>query len=1443
MSQDIDFEVHGSPQRPAPRASRRGNGPAPQALPTGAHSTCITLGPARREGAASTPHRLTARPGRDIVVLHLQDGPALVLHPEHARLLLQSQQGAGARRDGTAVTVPGELAWPAVPSRGLAGQLLRKAVLRAFELITDVVRDDVAALIASKVVQRVDGQVNAGVYQLQAEAPLQPLKGRQTPLPEVPAAGPEQPLLVLVHGTFVDTASTFSGFWAEHPTAVRALFQHYDNRVYALDHPTLGASPITNALTLAQALPAGAVVHLLTHSRGGLVAEVLVRAAALAAGHGLDDGEQAPWADSADRHYATHRDELQALVQELVRKRLRIERLVRVACPAHGTLLASGRLDAYLSVLQWTLQLAQVPVLPALVDLLGEVARRRADPAQLPGLEAMMPDHPLVRWLNRPLPAGSGPTGMLRVVAGEVQGGQGVLSWVKALLADALYWTDNDIVVHTAAMFGGTPRGPAQALFFRAEGPDATHFDYFRTDRTAQAVQEALLQDRPAGFQPIGAGSAAGHDSSGLRGMPATGGWHLLGDVPPAARSAARPARPLQLGVVNGTLQFVRHALVVGHYRSLKLSGTEAVMDHLLDGVMSQALQAGLYPESPPTHGIFASMAAAAPPPDCPPRPPAVIVVGLGDEGSLRGDDIVSGVRQAVMAHVLQAASAGPAPAGGLTLASTLLGSGSSGISPGAAAQAVATGVRAANLRLREVGWPTVDRLEFVELFLDRATEAWQALQVLDAATPQGYLLDATIEAGLGCLRRPPQAGYRGTGHDLVSAVAAPGATSTRLDGQDVPIEFVLCTRRARNEVRALAPQAQLVRQMVSTAAREGQADADIGRSLFQLLVPAELEPFLAGSEQLVLEVDDSTAGIPWELLDPRRGDDPQEDDPPWALRSRLIRKLRSTVHAPLRPPSRADAPVLVVGEPLCDRPGYPPLPGARQEAEGVAQLLSQRDVEVEHLEGSDAMTVIHRLLARDWRALHLAGHGLYDTQGGGMVLSGDCLLGPREVQAMRCVPELVFVNCCHLGREDATRVLRNTLGERTPLFAATVARQLIDHGVRCVVACGWAVSDAAAQAFAQAFYDALMGGARFIEAVAAGRQAAWLTAPSDNTWAAYQCYGDPDWYWREAPADRPVSAPQTLSEDLGSPAELCLLLESLAVQGRYGRSPPAATLSTLERVARQRWPGVGAVWEALGVAQAAAGLFDAAVQCHAQALACEDASASLQAAEHWARLAARQASETVLAAARSPQRAIAQARTALNAAQVRLSALLQLQPTVERHGLLATLLRQQLLVDMAAGDTTAAQATLQTIQGCWTQALSLARQLHLPPAHMVPARLHEARRSLWEAPDTLGAQLPALREALRARRPVDFQAYAGLAELTLLEALARGDAHEALPLVVQAWDGLHQRIPSPEAWCDVRDDLRALIAMGRLNDKAGRGIDPTLPALLKKVSAWAAPA
>ncbi|MEP7282923.1 MAG: hypothetical protein ABI696_13160, partial [Rubrivivax sp.] len=477
-----------------PGGTRTGTAPGPGTpgqAPTGGLpgivKASVRVGARRAAGGAV---RMVAVPGEDVVVLHVANGPALVLHPENARDLLlgQSRQTRSAGPAGDApdvVTVPAQLRWTGleqaapVHTRGLLGDVL----LHTVEVLTGLPKDEALRFAAGRVVAKIDAGVDPGLYTLAADA-LAPLKGSGR---RVHALAPaEGPLLVLLHGSFVDTASTFGALWALHPSPVRALFAHYGGRVYGFDHPTLGQGPIENALALAEALPAGARLHLLTHSRGGLVAEVLARAC----GDDEDAVADAAIADAfAGRAQAIQREALRRLHAVARTKRLRVERVVRVACPARGTLLASRRLDAYLSVLRWGLELAGVPVAPALVDLLVAFARRREDPRQIPGLEAMLPDSALIRWLNRvgtPLP------GELRVVAGDLEG-DSLGSWVKTLLADAFYWTDNDLVVQTRSMYGGAPRRDG-AAFVLDQGGKVSHFAYFANPRSAEAVVGALLQ-------------------------------------------------------------------------------------------------------------------------------------------------------------------------------------------------------------------------------------------------------------------------------------------------------------------------------------------------------------------------------------------------------------------------------------------------------------------------------------------------------------------------------------------------------------------------------------------------------------------------------------------------------------------------------------------------------------------------------------------------------------------------------------------------------------------------------------------------------------------------------------------------------------------------------------------------------------------------------------
>jgi hypothetical protein len=149
--------------------------------------------------------------------------------------------------------------------------------------------------------------------------------------------------------------------------------------------------------------------------------------------------------------------------------------------------------------------------------------------------------------------------------------------------------------------------------------------------------------------------------------------------------------------------------------------------------------------------------------------------------------------------------------------------------------------------------------------------------------------------------------------------------------------------------------------------------------------VPLELEPFLGGTTDIVMELDAGTAGVPWELLDTDSGTRGASDPRPWAIRTKLLRKLRTEQFRAQPVDALADARVLVIGAPKCDPEKYPPLPGAIAEASDVAQslaaalsassvtpLIARDNVDNS---GATAAVVTDTLLASDWRIVHIAGH------------------------------------------------------------------------------------------------------------------------------------------------------------------------------------------------------------------------------------------------------------------------------------------------------------------------------------------------------------------------------------------------------------------------------------------------------------------------------------
>jgi hypothetical protein len=177
-------------------------------------------------------------------------------------------------------------------------------------------------------------------------------------------------------------------------------------------------------------------------------------------------------------------------------------------------------------------------------------------------------------------------------------------------------------------------------------------------------------------------------------------------------------------------------------------------------------------------------------------------------------------------------------------------------------------------------------------------------------------------------------------------------------------------------------------------------------------------------------------------------------------------------------------------------------------------ESLRRYGYEVEQSIGTeyDALKVINPLYQKPYRIVHIAAHGVFDERAAdgrnrsGVVLSDGLLLTAAEIGQMEIVPDLVFLNCCHLAKLDARPVAYNRL-------AYSIARELIEIGVRCVVAAGWAVDDEAAYTFADVFYQGILHEKlQFGDAVFAARRETYRKHGGSFTWGAYQAYGDAGW-------------------------------------------------------------------------------------------------------------------------------------------------------------------------------------------------------------------------------------------------------------------------------------------------------------------------------------------
>lgn len=793
---------------------------------------------------------------------------------------------------------------------------------------------------------------------------------------------------------------------------------------------------------------------------------------------------------------------------------------------------------------------------------------------------------------------------------------------------------------------GGIPPG------VRAWYVDAVHGDIPKHRRAHEGYRQ-LLEHGDTGLLPTRPISARGipgetfeYPIEPVNFLPDQADLHAaaLGRATETV-TAALPALPhIDVRVQWANLRYAKFPVVVGHYVGDTIVSAERTLDHFLDEALSRRLALGRYPGPLGTALVIPNPSGAL---------PGAVVVGLGQvQSRLSRSNLVRAIQAGVSEWAVRMletseecddrpereTAAGQAPeappARGLVFVA--VGSGAGGMPLRETGTAILDGIRSALEVLRmQRGIGEVERLrlaqiDFLELYEDRAHSLWKGLS--DALGAHGNV--AALAGVFGFAEGDDRVI---TGKDgrrrLLIEEANDWWPPLKISANGEHIVFENIGDRARAELYGVGTHTQQIDALTGEATSAYRHRDGIAKALFELMIPNDLKENLPTLDRVRLIVDTRTACYPWEIILSGGG--------AGALRDRegaraasdgrtglgLIRQF-STDDFRSRPRQTENRTALVIGDPLTGG-GLVQLPGAHREAGRVRELLRQASYRLADGEPRSALEILIALYAAPYQILHFAGHGVTDglawlarhdpAQGAApsstagapavysaMVIGEHQILSHMNVEQMSSVPELVFINCCHLG----------AINHRASSMAADFGAKFIKIGVRALVAAGWPVDDDAAELFATRFYQALLHGESFGDAVRDARQLTKAQYPDSSTWAAYQCYGDPS--YRLVPAASHAGhGTSARAPRYGSPRHLAY--EAIQQADSIERLRDLVALAEAHRFAAD-----GELCAEIAERLRRLNDFDQAIHWYLKALGCEDGQMSLRGIEQFFNLSVR---------------------------------------------------------------------------------------------------------------------------------------------------------------------------------------------------------------------------
>lgn len=787
-------------------------------------------------------------------------------------------------------------------------------------------------------------------------------------------------------------------------------------------------------------------------------------------------------------------------------------------------------------------------------------------------------------------------------------------------------------------IFNATPQGDGRVTWatgipngIRTWYANVLHGDLCKSDKCPPAVLDILRYGKTDRLPSVAPGN---------RGLPPTfempverAVLHPNQEELLAAALCAAPDKltthatnKIRVKIVHGSLEFSSYPILLGHYIGDTLVSAEATLDRHMGGRLLASQRLGLYPGDKNTAQYF---------PNDGHKPKGAIIVGLGEVGNLTPGTLEKavsrGIRVYATSQVNERGEIGAPPTGVSVL---LVGTNDAGLSVSTAIAAILRGIDKALQNLEKHGLADclmLEEVELIELYEDIAIHAAHALEDAskDADLTRRFELDgkAQIKRQRGAMRRASTKDVSDWWQRL----------SIEEDKQ-AQLVFKLLTDRARAETYLQPSQRKLVDQFIADALADNNPTNSAASTLFQMLMPNNLKQYAPDQRNLLLVLNDAAARYPWELMTVRTKEDKDAGASlPLSVRAGMLRQLQvktfreKVIHSPGKT-------VLVIGNPKIANRSFSNLPGAANEAKEVAAKLRSNNYNPVSLIETGANEILTALYADDYRILHLSGHGVHNYEVresddpylnknakrvSGMVIGDDLFITPAEIRQMVVVPELAFINCCYLGDIDDYKE------QNLPGLAANLGAELIAMGVRAVVAAGWAVNDEGARIFAEAFYEAMLTGKNFGYAVRRAREAVYNNNPNDNTWGAYQCYGDPAFVLDDGGS----SFTSTQAYSFVASGEAVIELNNLSAQACTAPESKQGALQqrlqAIQEAIPQRWLSQGEVLSALGQAWGELGQYEKAVTYLSKSLESANGNTTLKDIEQLCNFRARLAVQT----------------------------------------------------------------------------------------------------------------------------------------------------------------------------------------------------------------------